>query len=547
VLNDANADAVASICRRLDGIPLALELAAARLATFSVADLEGQLDDRFRFLTSGRRTAVPRHQTLTALVEWSYDLLTSPEQTLLRYLSVFAGGFTLDAAQRLCADDARIESDIADLVSSVTKKNLIQIEEHTDPLRYRMLDTIRQFSLERMRDRDEESLVRTVHASVFLALAESAAPHLWSAERLEWLGRIDAEQANLREAMTALIADPSPDSGPLAMRLFIALSRYWEMTGQAAYVLDTAHCLLSHPGTQQRDALWVRTVAALALVWRGDNWELAVFAPVIAEAAELAVALEIFHEGSVLHWAAGGDMARRGELAMGTEWMDRAVDDARQSGDLTTLGVALIASSVAVQDSQTSRMLLTEALSCLRRSGDEYWEPIALNNLACADMVEGDLESARRVLNQGIGVLRVGGSNSALASLLSNLGEVELAEGKASAAQAAFAEAIQMQIRAGLLDHTSGTLIAGIAGCASAFGDLEAAAFLYGAAHAVTDRSGIGISEWVDHHEGFLRTKTTESAFNAAFAQGHSLGPRAALKAALAWSTRSQRGALNRR
>jgi predicted ATPase/class 3 adenylate cyclase len=536
VLNDANAPAIASICRHLDGIPLALELAAARLASFSVADLEARLGDRFGFLTSGRRTALPRHQTLRALVEWSYDLLTGPEQTLLRSLSVFAGGFTLDAAERLCAGGALTDMNIADLISSLTEKSLVQIDERTEPLRYRMLETIRQFSLERLGGHGEESSVRAAHAAVFVTLAETAAPHLWSAGRLEWLSRVNADEDNLREAMAVLLADPGPDAGQRAMRLFTAMSRYWEMTNQAAYVLGVASVLLSHPDAQERNALWIRTAAALALVWRGDNWELAVFAPVVTEAADLARELGLYRESSVMHWVLGGDLSRRGDSDRGQRLYDGAIEDARLSGDLTALGVALIASSVNPPDLQVARSNLSEALSCLRRAGDEYWEPTILNNLATADMRSGDRRSARELIDKGIALSRAAPTNNVLTTLLSNLADIELDEGDIGGSQAAFGEAIRLQIRTGLLDHVSSGLIGGIAGCASAQGELETAAFLYGAAHAVNEHAGIELGELVDHHEEQLREKMSVSAFNDAFARGHSLSPREALKVAQTWS-----------
>jgi predicted ATPase/class 3 adenylate cyclase len=533
---DANAEVIVSICDRLDGNPLALELAAARLSTFSLIDLEARLGDRFGFLTSGRRNALPRHQSLRALVGWSYDLLTVREQSLLRYLSVFAGGFTLEAAERLCAGGALSDSNIADLISLLTERNLVQFEEHTDPLRYGMLETIRQFSLERLRELHEESSIRASHAQVFLTLAEDAAPHLWRAERLEWLARINAEQDNLREAMSVLLADPSPDAGLLAMRMFVAMSRYWEMTGQAAYVLEVAPALLAHPGTQQRNDLWVRTVASLALVWRGDNWELAVFAPVAAEAAELARKYGLHVESSVLQWALGGDQCLHGDRGVGLERIDRAIEDARRSGDATALAVALIASSATISDLAEARTRLTEALSCLRRAGDSYWEPVVLNNLAAEEMISGDRHTARQMINEGIALIRAGGISNILGTLLSNLAELELDEGNIGAAQTAGEEAIRMQVRAGLLDHTSGTLVGGMAGCASAQGELEAAAFLYGAARGLSDHAGIENSDWVDHHEERLRQKMSESTFEAAFSKGSSLSPREALITALAWS-----------
>jgi tetratricopeptide (TPR) repeat protein len=533
-LNRANAAAVASVCRRLDGIPLAVELAAARVATFSIADLEARLDDRLRLLSAGRRGAIPRHQTLRALVDWSYELLTDAEQVLLRELSVFAGGFTLDAAETLNRHHARPALDTFGLVPSLVEKSLIQIEERSDPLRYGMLETIRQFAAEQLREHGDEHGARLAHVGVFLSLAESATPHLWKAERLDWLSRIDADEPNIREAMAFLLSDPDPEVGPLAMRLFIAMSRYWEMRGQAAYVLDVAQELLAHPGTLERDALWVEAVAALALIWRGDNWQLGVFTPVVTEAAELAGEMGMLVERSVLCWVLGGDLIKHGQLAEGVKLLERAIGYARRSGDLSALGVALIAGSASQTDTEQAQ--LSEALQCIRTAGDEYWEASILNNLACIDLVGGNRESARRLLGEGIALSLSGGTANILGTLLSNLGELELAERNIPAAQAAFAEAIAMQIRTGLLDHTSGTLIGGLAGCASARGDEDKAAFLYGAAHAVSDSAGIEHSDWVQQDEETLREKTSQAAFEAAFARGYALDPREALRAAQAWS-----------
>jgi predicted ATPase/class 3 adenylate cyclase len=538
-LNDDNAAAVASICRRLDGIPLALELAASRLSAFSVADLDARLDDRFRFLTSGRRTALPRQQTLHALVDWSYGLLVSAEQVLLRHLSVFVGGFTLESVERLCSEDPLADLDVVELVSSLTTKSLLEVEENTDPPRYGMLETIRQFADELLRDSGEESSARAAHAAVCLALVEDAAPHLWRAERIEWLARLDAEEDNVRKAIAALLADPVAGGGAMAMRLFIAMSRYWEMTGQAAYVLAVATSLLAHPGARERTSLWIKAVAALALVWRGDNWELAVFEPVVSEAAKLARAGGLHEESAVLHWSLAGNLIQRGELAKGTVIMEGAIGDARRSGDLTALGVALIAGSATGSNLFEMRARLEEALSCLRDAGDEYWKATALNNLAYAEMTYGDRRSARALIDEGIALSRGAGTSNMLTTLLSNLAELELDEGNAIAARSALGEAIGMQLRSGLLDNTSATLVGSVAGCASDLGEVGTAAFLYGAAHAVVDISEVGLSDWVDRHEERLRKRTSEPAFEAAFARGTRLRPREALMAAMAWISRS--------
>jgi hypothetical protein len=159
-----------------------------------------------------------------------------------------------------------------------------------------------------------------------------------------------------------------------------------------------------------------------------------------------------------------------------------------------------------------------------------------LNNLADLDMVSGDYNSARRLIAQGIALSRVAATDDVLSSLLALLAQIELDQENMMAAQSACTEAIRIQIRTGVLNHVSGTLIAAVAGCASAQGEIEAAALLCGAAHAVSDHAGIGLSEWVDPHEERLRNKMSEPAFKVAFWQGSSLRPREALKVALAWS-----------
>jgi hypothetical protein len=252
----------------------------------------------------------------------------------------------------------------------------------------------------------------------------------------------------------------------------------------------------------------------------------------------------LYEDSSLLHWVIGTDLTRHGQVALGREITDGAIEDARRSGDLTALGVALIGVSTTVSEpdsppswatSPAARPLLEEALSCLRRAGDVYWEPCVLNNLAEADMVGGDYSAARQLIAEGIAISRAAATNDVLTTLLSNLAEVELDEGNIVGAQAACGEALRTQVRAALLDHVSGTLIGTVAGCAFARGQFEAAAHLYGAAHAVSDHAEIDLAEWVDRRQQRLRKNLGESAFSAAFAHGYSLDPREALKVSLAW------------
>jgi predicted ATPase len=210
-------EAMAHICRALDGMPLAIELAAARLRTMSPAQLATRLDDRFRLLTGGSRMALPRHQTLRAVVDWSWDLLDEAERVLLARLSVFAGGATLDAAERVCGGDL-------DVLSALVDKSLVVL----DGDRYRMLETIKAYGAEKLVAAGERDQVVAAHVAYFLTLAEAAEPHLRRAEQLDWLGRLAAEHDNLNTAMRAAVAAGDAMS---AVRLLASVGWYWWLRG----------------------------------------------------------------------------------------------------------------------------------------------------------------------------------------------------------------------------------------------------------------------------------------------------------------------------
>jgi predicted ATPase/class 3 adenylate cyclase len=538
-LNEDNARSVVAICRRLDGIPLALELAATRLETFSLAELEANLGDRFRLLTRGRRTALPRHRTLRSLVEWSYELLVEPEREVLRRASVFAGGFTPVEALGVLADGNEDRIELLDVLQSLVDKNLLQLDEAAEPLvRYRLLETIRQFAAEELVKHDEEVAARSSHAEAFLALAESASPHLWKAERLEWLARLNADRENLKAAIERLLSDET--AGQAAMRFVIAMSRYWEMTGQYGYVVQIGRALLDHPGTREHDRLWVEAVAAVALVWRGDNWELAVFEPEVRQALELARALDMDEQTAVLLWVLAGHSQWRGDSGVAIELDDEAVEAARRSEDPMTLGIALIAASCVLESrTSESRARLVEAESNLRAAGDSYWHAVVVNNLASADMEERNLASARQRILEGLDLSRPG-DDEVLTMLLSNFGDLERWEDNFHASIEAYAEAAALQLRRGGLSHVSSAIVAGLAVCASAGGEIETAAYLHGAAQSVQAHSGLSHGELDDdayvEDQKQLVTQMGEPRFEAAFSKGLALTPRGALQAALEWA-----------
>jgi non-specific serine/threonine protein kinase len=226
-VNEANARAIGEICRRLDGIPLAIELAAARVSIFSVDQIAARLDDRFRLLSAGRRTALPRQQTLRATVDWSFALLSEPERTLLRRLSVFAGGWTFDAAEAVIAGDGIQTYAVLDLLAQLVGKSLVLAEEQRGAVRYRLLETIRQYAADKLQEAGEMERTRERHLRYFLGLAEEGERMMRGREQAAWLDRLEAEHDNTRAALEWALAG----SGEEALRVSGALTWFWWLRG----------------------------------------------------------------------------------------------------------------------------------------------------------------------------------------------------------------------------------------------------------------------------------------------------------------------------
>ncbi|MEV0427191.1 BTAD domain-containing putative transcriptional regulator [Micromonospora sp. NPDC050495] len=292
---------VVRICRALDGMPLAIELAAARLRGMTAAQVDARLDDRFRLLTGGSRTALPRHQTLRAVVDWSWDLLDGGERALWRRLAVFAGGATLDAIERVCADppDGTADgagpgavADVLDRLAALVEKSLV-VAGGGEP-RYRMLETIREYGLDRLAEAGEADRLRRAHATEYLALAETAEPWLRTGAQLDWLRRLAADHDNLHAGLRYAVAT---GDAPVAVRYAATLGWYWWLSGQRAEGAELAAQVFALPGLAGRtapDRLAVAlTMAALNLISTrndvptGMGW--------LEQAAELSVGQESRH------------------------------------------------------------------------------------------------------------------------------------------------------------------------------------------------------------------------------------------------------------
>ncbi|MFI7430490.1 AfsR/SARP family transcriptional regulator [Micromonospora sp. NPDC049836] len=316
---------VVRICRALDGMPLAIELAAARLRGMTAAQVDARLDDRFRLLTGGSRTALPRHQTLRAVVDWSWDLLDGGERALWRRLAVFAGGATLDAIERVCADPPAgtavgppadppagtadrtpggtaagatdgaapaAVADVLDRLAALVEKSLV-VAGGAEP-RYRMLETIREYGLARLVEAGEAERLRRAHAMDYLALAETAEPRLRTGAQLDWLRRLAADHDNLHAGLRYAVAT---GDAPVAVRYAAALGWYWWLSGQRAEGAELAAQVLALPGLADRaapDRLAVAlTLAALNLV--STHNDLPTGMAWLEQAAELSVGHESRH------------------------------------------------------------------------------------------------------------------------------------------------------------------------------------------------------------------------------------------------------------
>ena len=264
---------MARVCRALDGIPLAIELAAARLRTMSIDQLAHRLDDRFRLLTSGSRTALPHHRTLRAVVDWSWELLTDAERMVLRRLSVFSGGASLEAAERVCVGDGVEQEQVLELLTALAEKSLLLTEGDRAP-RYRMLGTIKEYAAHRLAEAGESDLARRAHLAYFTELAETADPHLRRAEQLEWLAALEVEHDNIGSAMRGAVAAGDAQG---AMRLAAGAGWYWWLGGHKAEGNELITAAITLPGevADEIRALVYAYVVTFLSSGRGDQYQVA--------------------------------------------------------------------------------------------------------------------------------------------------------------------------------------------------------------------------------------------------------------------------------
>jgi len=541
VLDESTAPLVASVCRRLDGIPLALELAAARLSSMSIQQVSQRLDQRFRLLTGGSRNAMPRQQTLQAAVDWSFGLLTAPEREVLRRLSVFAGGFELEAAEVVCADGDVDAFDAADLLGSLVDKSLVVADRAPGSVRYRMLETIRQYAAqELLRSGGEDQVIaaRDRHVGYFLGLAQEAAPALAGHGQSHWLRRLDPEWENLRAAAVHLAAEGRTDD---IRRLGVWLQVFAISRGHT----DVLTWLRSavDPAAAAPDPLHAKALIATGwltgMLLRLDP-DARAFAGQCAERA-LAMARALgdrrLEAGALL--ILGSVAYFHGDVAGLRQAGQEGVAIAREIGDVHLQGELLTCLSIGGSDDENRRARL-EALDCFRQSGDDLSAAMEMHQLSALDVKAGQLDVARAHITEAIAMAEKLGAEAFLYFMQTDFAILLLLLGRPEEAAPLIRRCLLMARRIGLhLDVSE--LLFGAACCAAWQGDHVRAARLHGAADKDMSAAIAVGSIWLtdqerqldEREQGSLRQIMGDEAYETAYRSGAGLSRSQAVDLAL--------------
>jgi predicted ATPase/DNA-binding CsgD family transcriptional regulator len=489
--NTNNGPVIARICRRLDGLPLAIELAAAQIRLMPLTELELRLQDRFRLLTGGSRTALARHQTLRATVDWSYDRLDPSEQALFRRLAVFSGTFDVEAAEAVCGGPP-VPPDVLGCLSRLVDRSMVGVIDASGGMgRYQLLETLRQYGQERLRDNGDEH-IRRRHAEYFATLAQKRGALMGTAQSASLAG-LELDQDNLRAALTWALANDQD----LALQLAAALGPYWYMRGSLT---------------------------------EGHEWLAAATAASSTPSPTLARAL--VHAGWVAYWQS--DYERSRGLA------EQGLAVARELGAAMEIGIAVtllgVAFHMADEDFEAARRCYAEAYDIRSRLNDERGVASSLNNLALIEYDVGNYETAESLAEDAL--VRVGllGDRRDWANGLDSLARIVLERGKYAEARQYHSECLALAQELGDRVDTADALD-GLARVAIAEGAPERALTIAGAAHTLRDRIGYetpkpwrpGLQKSIDT----ARAQLTPQAASAAWDRGTRLSEQQAVLVAL--------------
>ena len=494
--SDQDMPAIVGICQHLDGIPLALELAAARVRALSVEQIAARVNDRFRLLTSGNRTAQPRQQTLRAMIDWSYDLLNDKERILLRRLAVFAGSWTLEAAEGVGSSEGVEPSQVLDLLTDLVDKSLVMID--ADGGRYRLLETVRQYAQELLIKACEEEDVRARHLRFFLALAERARPELVGPQQAVWLVRLDLERENLLAAHAWCMH--AKGGGESALSLINGVKLYWASRGQFGLLYRLTVEALAHADAQERD---------------------------------LARCRGHFNAGQACYFMGRYDEAigfLEESLAIARERVDKANIEAA----LSLLGLA----SLGRGDITKARRYIVEALARAREQRNKHEIAAAANGLAQFHRVVGELDAAEPLYEEVLGLARDIGDKELVAIAKLNLAMVAISRGAFDQARGNLLDAMAIAKETGSRPMGQ-SAIEVTAGLAASHRKWEAAAQFFGAAEAQVIQTGLHRDPADEAFLGPLVARARDAlgagSFDVAEAGGHALSFEDAMREAEAF------------
>ena len=556
-VTDDDAAAVAELCARLDGIPLALELAAARLRSLSVAEINARLHDRFRLLTGGSRVALERQQTLRALVSWSYDLLREDEQIVLDRLSVFAGGFDLQAAEAVCGAGPITPEDVLDLVNSLVDKSLIMVEQEGRASRYGLLETIkefahehltkrpglqtaiREFASERLKERDDVAATAARHCDYYLSLAKTARPRLEGPEHAEWSRRLEVELDNLRAAIALALAggvDPV-----IAVKFEVALWTFRILRGYSTEARNNMRAALAlaeirEPNVARGHALYL--CGGFALL-QGDYAEAMTM---LSECLAIRRALGAPQDTAPTLSTLSTLHLRQGDIAQARACEEEALALFRAQGDRVGEATGLLnLGEIAVRQSDHAgaQELFDKCLALARSIRHAEIEGECERNLGDLALAAGDLDGARRRFVRSLEVCKGAEDKRNEAIALWCLGKVDAAGGDRSSARERFAGALRsfesFQMSSEALD-----CLEDFAALMQEVGRSDDAVRMHAATDAVRERLGIprlqhGESRRLSSIEA-AREGLGEQAFDAAWANGGTWALDDAIDAALSFA-----------
>ena len=544
VVTNQNAPALAQICFRLDGIPLALELAAARTRSLALEQINNKLDTRFRLLTGGDRSALPRQQTLRALVDWSYDLLTDAEKTLFARLSVFAGGWHLEGAERVCGFAPLEDWEVLDVLTSLADKSLVTTQEAGGETRYGLLETLRQYGVEK-RDAggagsdDEETQTR--HLNYFAGFAEDAEPKLTGPEAAHWLNRLEAEHDNIRAAFDWCASAASKSDVSAGLRLAVAMGIFWLVRGyleegrervKGIMIVSQSESQTCEPLMQARGF----GVAGMLASFQGDYKE----------------ASELYTEKLLINRMLGdkkgigqclgslGTVAHdQGDYVAAQALFEESLTIFRELGDKESIGYSLFhLGNVAHEQGNhiATRPLYEESLAIFREFGNKKSIGMSLNNLGSVAYNQSDYVTAQMLFEESRAIFRELGDRGGIGLSLFNLGNVSHKQEEYIVAKTLYAESLVVFRELGKKSGISGLLnaFASLGLHAKAF---HTAAVLWGASEALRESIGTPIApnEQAEYEEAVQQARSAlgEAAFARAWSEGRALDTEQAIEYAL--------------